>query len=255
MSIRIFLCAILLFTVLRATAQEEMDSIEQDSVETSAEFSNDDNGQVNAGPDTTLVDKKIFSEEKLRELKNNPDLDYEQLPTVAETLWDRILKWLAQFFDSFFDAAYDTNWGRVLLYTGLVALIIFLVMMLLRVNAFRMFFGRGGSPAKFEAIEENIHEMDFEKLIQEAIDQQNFRKAIRLLFLYSLKLLSDRQLILWELGKTNHEYVGELERTDLKSGLNELSFYFDYAWYGNFQVNRETFNKVQSMFHDFKSKL
>jgi hypothetical protein len=251
-SIRIFLCAILFFSVLQVQAQVK-DSVDEGS--DSSYTSEEEKDHYYAAPDTARIDKKVFSEDKLRELKNDPNLDYEQLPTVAETLWDRILRWLSQFFNSFFNAAYETNWGRVLLYAGLVALIVLLVMMLLKVNAFKMFYGRSASSAKFDVMEENIHEMDFERLIQESIDQQNFRKAIRLTFLYSLKLLSDRQLILWELGKTNHDYVGELEKTELKNGLNELSFYFDYAWYGNFLVTRETFNKVQSMFQDFKSKL
>jgi hypothetical protein len=252
--IRIFFLFLALFLASLHVQAQESDSIDQE-IDSSYVNDEDDSDHYYASPDTIQIEKKAFAEDKLRELKNDPSLDYEQLPTVAETLWDRILRWLSQFFNSFFDAAYDTNWGRVLLYAGLVALIIFLVMMLLKVNAFKMFYGRSGASAKFDALEENIHEMDFEKLIQESIDQQNFRKAIRLVFLYSLKLLSDRQLILWELGKTNHDYVGELERTELKKGLNELSFYFDYAWYGNFQVNQETFNKVQLMFQDFKSKL
>lgn len=230
---------------------QEADTVTQDEAaefETSTEY-------VSAASDTLAIDKKSFADEKLRELKNDPNLNYEQLPTVAETLWDRILRWLSQFLQSFFEGAYNTNWGRVLLYAGLVALIVVLVMMVLKVDAFRILYSRAGSSPKLDVLDENIHEMDFERLIQESIDQQNFRKAIRLVFLYSLKLLSDRQLILWESGKTNHDYVGELQQKELKSGLNELSFYFDYAWYGNFQVNRDTFNKVQSTFQDFKSKL
>ena len=248
---RILVAVLLLSATLHVQAQEA-DSVTVDSASSYADGERD---HVYAAPDTSILEKKDFSEDKLRELKNDPDLNYEQLPTVAETLWDRILRWLAQFLNSFFDTAYETNWGRVLLYAGLIALIIFLVMMLLKVDAFRMFYGRSGTSQKLEAMEENIHEMDFEKLIQESIDQQNFRKAIRLRFLHALKLLSDRQLILWELGKTNHDYIGELERAELKNGLNELSFYFDYAWYGNFQVNRDTFNKVQATFQDFKDKL
>jgi hypothetical protein len=250
---RNFFAAVLFLSALQLQAQES-DSVALDSTVSTYEIEEEQNHYY-ATPDTQRIEKKAFSDGKLRDLRNDPNLNYEQLPTVAETLWDRILRWIIQFFNSFFEAAYETNWGRFLLYAGLVALIIFLVMMLLRVNAFKMFYGRGASSSKLDAMEENIHEMDFEKLIQEALDQQNFRRAIRLRFLHALKLLSDRQLILWQLGKTNHEYIGELEQAELKRGLNELSFYFDYAWYGNFQVNRDTFNKVQSTFQDFKGKL
>jgi hypothetical protein len=49
--------------------------------------------------------------------------------------------------------------------------------------------------------------------------------------------------------------VGELGKGELRNGLNELSFYFDYAWYGNFAINRDTFGKAQDTFVDWKSKL
>lgn len=251
MAIRVFLLTLFLFASLNLHAQEEEDSTsEMESVDADAYTRT-----YFAPSDTVHIEKKSFSSETLRELKQDPALDYKELPTVAESLWDRILRWIAEFINSFFEAAYTTDWGRFFLYIGLVALIVVLVMTVLKVNAFRMLYSRTGSPQKLEALDENIHEMDFEKLIQESINRQDFRRAIRLLFLYSLKLLADRHLILWQLGKTNHDYVGELQQTDLRRGLNELSFYFDYAWYGNFQVNRETFDKVQSAFRDFKSKL
>jgi hypothetical protein len=252
--IRIFFLCIACTLSLPSYGQQS-DSIIMDVDSVYTEDDEEKEIKYYAAPDSTIIDTKAFEASKLRELKNDPNLNYKQLPTVAETLWDRILRWLGQFIDSFFNAAYETNWGRFLLWTAGVALVIALIMLVLKVDAFKMFFSRTAASAKFEVLEENIHEMDFEKLIQESIDQQNFRKAIRLVFLFSLKLLSDRQLILWESGKTNHDYVGELSKADLKKGLNELSFYFDYAWYGNFQVNRDTFNKVQSTFREFKSKL
>lgn len=102
---------------------------------------------------------------------------------------------------------------------------------------------------------ENIHEMDFEKLIQEATARQDFRQGTRLILLYALRLLSDQHLIQWEAGKTNHDYVNEIEAQELKTGLNEISFYFDYAWYGNFTVSPEAFEKVQATFDAWRQKL
>jgi hypothetical protein len=247
---RFLLILYLAFAAFTVAAQER-DSINDIEAEETSGFSR----VFHAPSDTIVIQKKAFGNDKLQELKEDPSLDYTLLPTVGETLWDRILRWIGQFLESFFKGAYETNWGRFFLYVGLIALIAVLIMTILRVDAFRMFYSRVGTSSKINALEENIHEMDFEKLIQESINQQNFRKAIRLVFLYSLKLLADRQLILWELGKTNHDYVGELQRSELKTGLNELSYYFDYAWYGNFNVNRDTFEKVQQTFQDFRNKL
>jgi len=56
-------------------------------------------------------------------------------------------------------------------------------------------------------------------------------------------------------GKTNHDYVNELKTGELKTGLTELSFYFDYAWYGNFTINETQFQKVKGTFGFWKDKV
>jgi hypothetical protein len=148
-----------------------------------------------------------------------------------------------------------TNWGRVITYIVGIALLVILIMLMLKVNAFKVIYSGTGGGQKYNVFDENIHEMDFEQLINDATQSHDYRKGIRLLFLYALKLLSDKHLIHWQSGKTNHDYVAEITERELKTGLNELSFYFDYAWYGNFSINAETFQKAQSIFATWKNKI
>jgi hypothetical protein len=201
------------------------------------------------------VEKRSFNEEKIKTFKSDPEMNYREAPTVAESLWDRLLNWIAQFLDTLFDNAVNTNWGRVIVYAVGLVLLVALIMMMLKVNAFKVLYSGGSNSQTYQILDENIHEMDFDKLIQEALDSQDYRKGVRLLFLFALKLLSDRHLIHWESGKTNHDYVRELDTNELRLGFNELSFYFDYAWYGNFRINQETFKKAQDTFTDWRSKL
>ena len=133
--------------------------------------------------DSSAVETRNFSGAILGKLKSDKDLNYKETPTVAESLWDRALLLIQQFFDSLFRSAVSTNWGRVFSYLLGIALIIVLVMMILRVNAFKIFYsGQGASTIPYHALDENIHEMDFDKLIQEAIAERDYRKGIRLLF-------------------------------------------------------------------------
>jgi hypothetical protein len=126
-------------------------------------------------------------------------------------------------------------------------------MRLLKIDALKMFYGRADKVTiNHSIIEENIHEMDFEKLIQEALARKEYRLAIRLLFLHGLKLLADRHHITWEPGKTNHDYLNELTSKELKTGFNELNFYFEYAWYGNFVITDELYNRVTDIFNNWK---
>ena len=206
--------------------------------------------------DTTRIHKKNFNESEVENLKSDPELNYKEAPTVAESLWDRFLSWLNQLLISFFENATMTTLGRVLMYSmGAIALII-IIMALLKVNAFRLFRGNADhGKFKYNVFHDNIHEMDFEKLIQDAVDKKEFRIGTRLIFLYALKLLSEKHLIQWQAGKTNHDYVEEIKSAELKTGLNELSFYFDYAWYGNFSVSPDQYQKVYSLFKTWKEKI
>jgi hypothetical protein len=196
------------------------------------------------------------SASEVENLKANPDLNYTQPPTVAETLWDRFLRWLNWLLNSLFGKATTTDLGRVLMYTIAGILTIVVIMMLLKVNAFKVFYsGADQGKQAYQVFHENIHEMDFEKLIREATEKNEFRLATRLIFLQALKLLSDKHLIEFNPGKTNHDYVEELITPELKTGLNELSFYFDYAWYGNFSINVTQFEKIKNTFTEWRSKL
>jgi len=44
-------------------------------------------------------------------------------------------------------------------------------------------------------------------------------------------------LIQWMPGKTNDEYMAELQQHPTQPRLQELRYYFDYAWYGHFEIN------------------
>jgi hypothetical protein len=205
--------------------------------------------------DSSSVAKRDFSKSKLDELKSDPDFNYNQPPTVAESLWDRLKMWVAYLLNMLLEGATTTLVGRVIMYVLGIILLVVIVMMLLKVDAVRVFFGGADQGSTtYQVLHENIHEMDFEKLIREATRKNEFRLGTRLIFLYALKILSDKQFIHWIPGKTNHEYVEEITRNDLKTGLNELSFYFDYAWYGNFQITPETFGEIEGIFQNLKSK-
>jgi Domain of unknown function (DUF4129) len=221
------------------------------------EISETDKEKYFSGPaDTTRIEVRKFSQSEIDRVKADPDLNYAQPPTVAETLWDRFLQWLVWLINSLFGNATTTDLGRFLMYTIAIILTIVVIMMLLKVNAFRVFYsGADQGKQGYQVFHENIHEMNFEKLIQEATEKNEYRLATRLVFLYALKILSDKHLIDFSAGKTNHDYVEELKKGEMKTGLNELSFYFDYAWYGNFTISAEQFQKVHNTFSFWKENV
>lgn len=206
--------------------------------------------------DSSIIHERSFDQSSIEQLRSSDDFDYKQPPSVAESLWDRFLMWLDQLFGWILRGAVQTDWGRVFLYALGIAVMVIIVMMLLKVDALRVFYsGADKGPLNYQSFQENIHEMDFEKLIRESIEKKEYRLAVRLTFLYSLKLLSDKQHVDWRPGKTNHDYLQELKEGELKTGFNELSFYFDYTWYGEFVVNENLYQRVSLLFDNWKKKV
>jgi hypothetical protein len=246
----LFVC----FFISIASFCQSTDSVDQ-SEETVIQ-EDDDEEDSHALPDTTAITSRTADPETLQKLKSDPELQYKQPPTIAESLWDRFLLWIRQMIGSIFESAVTMNWGKLLAYIVGIVLMVVLIMMLLRVNAFKMFYsGVGSSAFRYNGLDENIHEMDFEKLIEEAVAKKDYRGGVRLLFLYALKILSDKNHIHWDQGKTNHDYIDELKLGELKGGFSDLNYYFEYAWYGNFKVTAETFDHVRDIFKTWKTNI
>lgn len=103
--------------------------------------------------------------------------------------------------------------------------------------------------------EEDIHESDFEALLQRAIQNKEYRLAIRYYYLSVLKLLSDKKLIEYHKDKTNSEYLFELADKETRSQFSYLSYVFTYVWYGEFPVDEQAFKAAERKYQSFKKSL
>lgn len=151
----------------------------------------------------------------------------------------------------------DMSWFRTLfwiLITG--AFVALLAWFLATGNIF--LFRKKSKPIKEEeetGDTENIHELDFDKEIRQAIDAKNFRLAIRMLYLQTLRRLSDKELINYTHERTNSDYLRQLSGTRFYKEFFRLTRNFEYTWYGEFPVNEETFSLIQKDFSDFNQSL
>jgi Domain of unknown function (DUF4129) len=203
--------------------------------------------------DSANVDLRKIDSAVIQDLKNDPDMNFDTDSPAVSSVWDRFQAWLRSLFNSLFSWGEYTDWGQFFTFLFIIILLSFVMLKLLRVDALKMFYGAPKThTAQYAVLDENIHEMNFEKLIQDALQKKEFRLAIRLTFLQSLKMLADHHHIYWEPGKTNHDYLRELKTTTLKSGFAQLNYYFEYAWYGNFKISQDTFNHVSDLFNKWK---
>jgi len=103
-----------------------------------------------------------------------------------------------------------------------------------------------------QELHENIHEINFPESIAKFEMAGDYRSAVRYQFLFVLKKLSDKKLINWNPEKTNKDYAAELKAPHLKNDFSDLSYIFDYVWYGEFSIEEESYQKFKNQYQAFK---
>lgn len=196
-------------------------------------------------------ERRQLNEERLEEFRDQKRFNYLEEPSKATSnnLGQRFFRWLTNNLNRV--GTRDANPAFEFLFFLVIAgILVFAIIVLVGMNGNGLFSSKGTKGFDFEVSEENIHQTDFEKAMAEARDRQDYRRAIRLGYLYSLKLLSDARLIAFQPGKTNYEYQQELqsqpEGPTLGPTFENLSNTFAYAWYGNFPVALEDVDEMQS---------
>lgn len=102
--------------------------------------------------------------------------------------------------------------------------------------------------------DELIKNEDITLLINKAIEDKNYRLAIRYYYLLILQKLSNSNVINWEQQKTNEDYIKEIKQEAIKNKFISSTYLYDFVWYGNFEVDETAFLKAQHKFNEL-SKL
>ena len=97
--------------------------------------------------------------------------------------------------------------------------------------------------------------MDFEERIKEAVNNRDYKLAVRLYYLKMLKLLSDKKIIDWQINKTNSSYVKEVKKINLHNQFEKITTIFEWIWYGEFPIDETSFVKVRNIFTEFNSDI
>lgn len=102
---------------------------------------------------------------------------------------------------------------------------------------------------------EHIDNIKFETELEKAIRLQNYRLAVRILYLETLKKMHDTGTIDWKINKTNWDYVKEVSNKNWQLDFKRITNAFDYVWYGNFTVDESTFKLMYEQINAFKQKI
>ncbi|NNF75857.1 MAG: DUF4129 domain-containing protein [Flavobacteriaceae bacterium] len=206
--------------------------------------------------DNSEVDKRSF--EDLKSKYDDEAFIYER-PVNTSGWWTRFKQWLSDFIKDLFnfenrrDAERATEVAlRVAAVLLFLAVVFFIVKAILNKEG-RWVFGKSSDKTIIPVsdIEANIQAIDFKKLIRQAENAGNFRLAIRYYYLWLLKTLSFKEIIAYDVEKTNSDYRDEINAESIRSSFSYASYLYNYIWYGEFDVNEGQFKQAKLAFDAF----
>ncbi len=247
---------LLLFLVLgQTTNAQEVDELDAEEIEESIlDRVVDPRPLLEDVEDDSTRSSREFQED-LNEIYEGEEYRYDR-ETNPTGWWARFKEGWRRFWQELFDTRRDASASgvvRILYWIGgiaLLGLVIYFIVRAIMNDEGSWIFGRASDKGIVNAgdVETNIHETDFIALVKQAKEEQNYRLAVRYYYLWVLKNLSSRELIEYDVEKTNSDYQLEIKDKNLQKDFGYTSYLYNYIWYGEFDVNEDEFKKASSAF-------
>lgn len=159
--------------------------------------------------------------------------------------WDWLMSKIGEFLSDLFSIQ-DKGDFRIVIYIVIALAFIALIAFILYRYQFKL-FGRAGKVTNENDEEDNIYGVDFDAVYAKAMAQKDYYKAVRIVYLRTLRWLSDGNKISWQLYKTPTQYTREFLSVDFE----RMTTAFMRVRYGNYQASEE----LVKLMTDLESKI
>jgi hypothetical protein len=204
--------------------------------------------------DSTNVVAQDFKKDLSQEYTGS-EYAYDQARGESENFLRRFVNWFFRTLEDIFGIEVNPelfSLVETLLYIILIALGLFLLVRLLMGQQATSFFqGKSKALAPLSIKEEQLAQTDFDALINQALEQKDYRLAVRYKYLKILRQLSLGNIIEWHFEKTNSDYIREIEASEIKNGFSKISYVYEYIWYGEFAIDAAGYKKAEANFDSF----
>ena len=201
---------------------------------------------------------KQFSE-NLSEKYSGNEYDYDSMEGEAENFLGRAINWLLNKMGDLFGVQISPEMYQFIKFIIYAALIVFAIYILVKLlvgdNASSFFSRKSKMVAPLNIQEEHIENIDLDHYIKNAQKEENYRLAIRYMYLKSLKSLSLLNIIDWHFEKTNSDYYREIENEILKENFKKTSYLYDNIWYGEYALDKAGFENAEKDFERLNQNL
>lgn len=193
---------------------------------------------INSPADTLVCDTA-----KVALWQSDSAYDYNrELITPELNIFEWFMKQFNEFLRRIFGSRFANEYSEIVL-ISIAIIILLLIIWFVYKKRPELFMRSRKNRLPYSVEEDTIYGVDFQGGIEEALSHSNYREAVRLLYLQTLKELSDKGRIDWQLYKTPTQYNYEV-RTQ---AFRELTNHFLRVRYGNFEATESTYRVMKAL--------
>ena len=230
---------------------------------TALSFSADKDSLQMKRADNQTVQSISIDRSKLEEFQQDQDYQYKPRD-IEKNFLEKISDWISEKWYQFMEWIFGEKQGSELLdffieyfpYLLLFIAILIIIRLLYRYDVFKRSSNKQKPPrVQLSDDEQVVKSANISQHIHDAIENKAFRSAIRYMFLNTLRQLDLMGHINYVKNKTNDDYVHEIKRDRLKQAFQELEYYYDFIWYGQYPIDEPFFRELQAKFDGFQEQL
>jgi hypothetical protein len=194
-----------------------------------------------------MTDTLVYDAARIAAYQADGRFDYNRGPDFEDVnLMEMLVRWLSRWLDVFLDSEQSRDVAMWILIAVFVAILSAAVYWVWRKRP-SLFVRERVRPLAYGVEEENIYGIDFDRDLAAAVAAGDYRAAVRVLYLQTLRLAADRGWVDWQAFKTPTEYVCELKPAGLRGPFRRLTNHFLRVRYGNFGATGELFDAMRAL--------
>ena len=188
-----------------------------------------------------VVDTLVCDTARIHAWQQDPAFDYNRELIEPQ---QNILQWLFELIMSFISEVINDamrfDVSNYLMATLAIVLVVVVGWLVYKYKP--ALFGRSKKeqPLDYTVEEDTIYGIDFPEAISQALTHNDYREAVRLKYLETLKMLTESERIDWQLHKTPTQYTYEC----LDEAFGRMTQTFLRIRYGNFEATKEHYAEM-----------
>lgn len=198
---------------------------------------------------TLLADTLVCDTTKIAAWQADSAYQYNrELLSPEVNLMGLVQIWLGKVLQFLFGNRFAEEYTGIVLIVLLLLILLCLLWFLYRKRP-ELFLRAPKHSAAYHIHEDTIYGISFDECIEASCQRGDYREAIRLLYLQTLKQLSDGGQLNWQPHKTPTEYFYEVKDEALRSFFRSITNNFLRVRYGNFEATLPLFDRMRSDQH------